>query len=177
VAGALLHAMSVIAAVAGLVLLAASIQARTGTTDMRRLGGLHRRTRRLSLGFLLLCAAAVGFPGSVGFVSDDLMIQGLLRGHAVAVVCMLVATALNGITLFRAFKRTFLGPPAIHADDLSAIADSLPRERWVSSTLILALLISGFAPAPLLAIRHSVVTALSPRSGGTAPPSRTGLLP
>lgn len=160
ISGALLHAISSVFCRCGLLLIAGAIAARTGTTDIRLLGGLVTRAPRMATGFLLLSAAAVGFPGTLGFVSEDLLVQGLLHTHGLAAAGLLIVTALNGILLYRAFKRTFLGPPSPHAELLPAMEDFLPRERWVWVLLIGMLLIGGFAPAPLLAVRQGVVSAL-----------------
>lgn len=162
ISGALLHAISSVFCRCGLLLIAGAIAARTGTTDIRRLGGLIGRAPRMATGFLLLSAAAVGFPGTLGFVSEDLLVQGLLRTHGLAAAGLLIVTALNGILLYRAFKRIFLGPPSPHADLLPAMEDFLPRERWVWGLLIGTLLLGGFIPAPLLAVRQGVVSALQP---------------
>jgi NADH-quinone oxidoreductase subunit M len=142
------------------LLIAGAIAVRTGTTDIRLLGGLITRAPRMATGFLLLSAAAVGFPGTLGFVSEDLLVQGLLRTHSLVAAGLLIVTALNSILLYRAFKRTFLGPPSPHAQLLSGMEDFLPRESWVWVLLIGTLLLGGFAPAPLLAVRQGVVSAL-----------------
>ena len=169
VAGSLLQAMAAVVACSGLLLVASAVEARAGTVDMRRLGGLVRRAPHMASVFLLLSLAAVGFPATVTFVSEDLLVQGLLRGHGLLAGTLLVVTAVNGVTLVRAFKRTFLGPPSPHADDLGAFEEMLPRERWVSMTIVVALLAGGFAPAPLLAVRQGVLGVM-PR----AAPARAG---
>ena len=160
ISGALLHAISSVFCRCGLLLIAGAIAARTGTTDIRLLGGLIGRAPRMATGFLLLSAAAVGFPGTLGFVSEDLLVQGLLHTHGLAAGGLLIVTALNGILLYRAFKRVFLGPPSPHAQLIGGMEDFLPRERWVSVALVVLLLFGGFAPAPLLAVRKGVVSAL-----------------
>jgi NADH-quinone oxidoreductase subunit M len=163
VAGSLLQAMATVVACSGLLLVASAVEARAGTVDMRRLGGLVRRAPRMASVFLLLSFAAVGFPGTVTFVSEDLLVQGLLRSHGLLAGTLLLVTAVNGVTLIRAFKRTFLGPASRHADDLGSFEDVLPRERWVSMTIVVALLAGGFAAAPLLAVRQGVL-GIMPRS-------------
>lgn len=160
ISGALLHAISSVFCRSGLLLIAGAIAARTGTSDIRLLGGLITRAPRMATGFLLLSAAAVGFPGTLGFVSEDLLVQGLLLTHGLATAGLLIVTALNGILLYRAFKRTFLGPPSPHLQIMRGMEDFLPRERWVSVALVVLLLLGGFAPAPLLAVRKGVVSAL-----------------
>ena len=167
VSGALLHAISSVFCRVGMLLIAGAIAVRTGTTDIRLLGGLISRAPRMATGFLLLSAAAVGFPGTLGFVSEDLLVQGLLLTHGRVAATLLIVTALNAILLYRAYKRTFLGPLSPHAQVMRGMEDFLPRERWVSVALVILLLLGGFAPAPLLAVRQSVVSAL-PRGESAA---------
>ena len=160
VAGALMQAMSSVVEVGGLMLIALEVEARAGTTDMRRLGGLVRHAPRMATGFFLLSAAAVGFPGTVSFVAEDLAIQGLLRQHGVVAGVLLVVTAINGIVLFTAWKRTFLGPPSPHADELRTFEDLHDWEYLASVAMMGTLLVGGLLPEPLLAVRAGVVDAL-----------------
>lgn len=160
VAGALMQSMSSVVEVGGLMLIALEVEARAGTTDMRRLGGLVRRAPRMATGFLLLSAAAVGFPGTISFVAEDLAIQGLLRQHEVVAGVLLIVTAINGITLFRAWKMTFLGQPSPHADPMRSFEDLRGWEYLASVAMTGTLLVGGFMPEPLLAVRQGVVDAL-----------------
>lgn len=160
VSGALLHAISAVVARTGLVLLVGAVLSRAGTADVRQLGGLVRTAPRMATGFLLLSTAAIGFPGTLGFVSEDLIAQGLLTSHLVAILIVLATTALNGIVLFWAFQRVFLGPLGRAVDGVVAFPDLLPRERLISVSLVGLLLIGGFAASPLLSIRQTVVDAL-----------------
>lgn len=182
VSGALLYAIGAVVARTGLLILAAALAARTGTADLRLLGGLVGRAPRMATAFLLLCAAAIGFPGTIGFVAEDLLVQGLLRSHGAAAVALLLVTALDGIVLFRAYQATFLGEPAPHGEPGGAdLADLRPRERAVAAALVLLLVVFGFAAAPLLAIRQGVVDSLKladvraeghgPRAGAKGPGS------
>lgn len=169
VSGALLHAIGTVVVRTGLLVVAAAVLARTGTTDVRLLGGLVRRAPVMSTAFLLLSAAAIGLPGSMGFVSEDLIAQGLLRSHGLAAGALLVATALNGILLIRAFQRVFLAGSSPHADPSHGFTDLVPRERWVVFSLLALLLVGGIAVSPLLAVRGGVVDAL--HSAAPAAPS------
>lgn len=160
--GALLHSIETVIARTGLLLIGSAIAARVGTTDVRLLGGLVVRAPRMATGFLLLSAAAIGLPGTTGFVSEDLIVQGLLRTQGLAATVLLISTALNGILLFRLFQSIFLGGPSAHGGvaQLREFKDFLPRERYVSIVLVGLLLAGGLLARPLLAVRQSVVTAL-----------------
>jgi NADH-quinone oxidoreductase subunit M len=160
VAGALLQSMSTTVEVGGLMLIALEVEARAGTTDMRRLGGLVGRAPRMATGFLLLSAAAVGFPGTISFVAEDLAIQGLLEDHKFVAAILLIVTAINGIALFKAFKQTFLGPPSPHDGPLQSFVDLRGWEHLVAVAMMGTLLVGGFMPQPLLAVRTGVVDML-----------------
>ncbi len=160
VSGALIHAIGTVIVRTGLALLIGSVVARAGTADMRQLGGLSRSAPQMAAGFLLLGIAAVGTPGTLGFVSEDLIAQGLLEHHHIAAVVVLLTTALNGVVLFQAFSRVFLGEENERFRKPHSFAELLPRERWVAVSLFSLLLIGGIVPAPLLAVRTSVVDAL-----------------
>ncbi|PTL76028.1 NuoM family protein [Vitiosangium sp. GDMCC 1.1324] len=169
IAGALLQSVAAGIALTGLKLVVRSIEARTGTTDMTRLGGLVRRSPRMAAFFFLLGFASLGFPGTMSFVGEDLLLHGVLGAHPLVALPMLLATAINGITFFRAFQRTFLGAPAHgHATALETVEDLLPRERWAALGMFALVFLGGLMPGPLLRLRESQVESLVER---VAPPS------
>lgn len=159
ITGAVLGGVSGTVALSGLVLLASAVGARTGTCDMRRLGGLHVSMPLGGAIFLLCGVALVGLPGTFGFISEDLAMQGLVPSHPVVALVILAATALNAVTLFRCFNRTFLGPPSPHGEPPEQVEDLLPRERATAMLWAAILVVGGFLPAPLLAIQSSLEPA------------------
>ncbi len=160
--GAALHMLAVLLSMSGLWLHVRSVAARTGTADLRRLGGLVRSAPGLATGFFLLGLATVSFPGTATFLSEDLVVRGLLTRHPVAAAVLLVSTAVNGITLVRSFKRIFLGEG--RGGRTTVVEDVLPRERFASLAILVALLVGGLAPIPLLLLREGMTDAVSPRS-------------
>jgi NADH-quinone oxidoreductase subunit M len=155
--GSLLYDLASVLALTGLLVIVVGVEARAGTADMRRLGGIVRTAPRFATGYLLLGLAVVCFPGTAGFISEDLLVEGLHHHHPALAVLLLLATAANGISLVRSFKRIFLGTP--RGPGL-AIEDMLVRERWVSAILVIALLLGGLVPTPLLHVRHNIVDQL-----------------
>lgn len=156
VTGALLHQFAVIISITGLWLHLTAVAARTGTMDLRRLGGIVRTAPGLATGYLLLALGTVAFPGTATFLSADLLFRGLLQQNPITAGFLIFATALNGLSLVRTYKRIFLGPPSIHAPDLSRVEDVQPRERWTSVALVAGLLLGGLAPTPLLLLKAGV---------------------
>ena len=166
VTGALLHQLAVALSATGLALHLRAVAARTGTMDLRRLGGLVENAPGLATGYLLLSLSTVAFPSTATFMSEDLLVKGLLKDHPAIAAVLLMATALNGLTLVRTWKRIFLGPPSVHAPDLARVADVQPRERWTAVALMFALLAGGLGPTPLLLLR----AGLRAQASKVAPP-------
>lgn len=160
--GALFYDVTAAIALTGLLLIAGGVEARIGTADMRRMGGIVRRAPRLATAYLLLGLAVVSFPGTAGFVSEHLFIQGLHAVNPAVAILLLTATAVNGIALVRSYKRVFLGPPSAEVQEVRALSDTLPRESWVLAALVAALIVGWFFPTPLLRVRESVTAALQP---------------
>ncbi|MEZ4300499.1 MAG: proton-conducting transporter membrane subunit [Polyangiaceae bacterium] len=158
--GALFHDVTTTAALLGLLLVAGAVRARTGTSDMRRLGGIVQHAPRVAAGYLLLGLAFESFPGTAGFVAEHLLVQGLHELNPAIAAVLLTATAVNGITLVRSYKRVFLGPPSPAAGARPPIPAALPRERWVLAALVVLLLAGWLFPAPLLRLRESVAVTL-----------------
>ncbi len=69
---------------------------------------------------------------------------------------MLAASALDAITMFRAYQRTFLGPRPSGAGSLS---DLVPRERAVAAILLVLVMLAGVFPGPLVAWAAAPVSA------------------
>ncbi|WP_437729900.1 complex I subunit 4 family protein [Sorangium sp. So ce1335] len=156
VSGALLQSVASSIATTGLALVIAAIDARAGTTDARELGGLVAPMPRMAAFFFLLACATIGMPGALSFVSEDLLLHGILHVHPVLAVLALAAAAIDGITLFRAFQRAFLGPP--RRDRLGPAVEALAlRERAFLLATVALTAVLGVAPTRLLALHEPVV--------------------
>jgi NADH-quinone oxidoreductase subunit M len=163
-AGALLYALGTSLSLTGLLCVIGSIAARTGTTDIESLGGLVSRAPRAASAFLLFGLGAVGFPGSIVFVAEDLLLHGVLERHPIVAGVLLLTTVLNAITIVRAYVRAFLGRPLRRGrlEGPHPIEDLLRRERVAVLLLLAVLLGGGVVPQPLLAMHERAVEALVP---------------
>lgn len=155
ITGAILQATSAALSITGLLAISHAVLARAGTDDGRHLGGIVVRSPLIATAFLLLSFAFVGFPGTVGFASEDLLLQGVMRGNRLVTAIVLLVTALNGITLYRFYVKVFLGPS--HRRAVASFQDLLPRERFAVIGLLVLLIGGGFIPAPLVDIHRGVV--------------------
>jgi formate hydrogenlyase subunit 3/multisubunit Na+/H+ antiporter MnhD subunit len=139
--GALLAFQGLGLSLSGLAMTLAALEARRGALSLRAPSGSFARTPRLSVAFLVMGFAMVGFPFFIGFVAEDLLVQGAIEASALLVVCVLAASALNGIAVMRGFFMLFAGrPPERGEQDLTR------RESYALTMVMAALLGFGILP-------------------------------
>jgi NADH-quinone oxidoreductase subunit M len=128
----------------GLVLLSGFIHHRLGSTDLANLGGLARPLPRLTAFFLLLGMAAIGLPGTNGFVAELLILIGIFQLSPSLAVIAVLGVILGAGYFLGFFQRVFLGP--VSDATVAAAEDLRPRELLVAGTLGLLVLITGCLP-------------------------------
>lgn len=137
-------------ALTGFAMALAALEARRGTLSLREFAGGQDRTPFLAASFLLLGLAAVGFPGTLGFVAEGTLVEGVTAAHPLVGICVLVTSALNGLLVLRMFFLLFGGarvtPDAHHVTRL--------RERAGFLALIGFLLAAGLGPHAFLESRQ-----------------------
>ena len=95
---------------------------------------------------LLAGLATVGAPLTLGFVAEDLLVQGSVNEHPVLGLLLVVVTALNAITVMRVYFGLFTAGPHHPGEP-----DLMPREFWALSFALILLLMFGLVPGPLVA--------------------------
>lgn len=140
-AGALLQWQVLAIATSGLAMTLSALEARRGSLSLATHSGCFARTPRMAAGFLFMGLASVGFPLTLGFIAEDLLVQGAVEHLPGLALVLIGATALNGMTVVKAFFRLFSGR-RLHTGE----RDLTPREAWVLSAVLLGLLIGGIAP-------------------------------
>jgi NADH-quinone oxidoreductase subunit M len=145
-AGGLTQWLAIGASMAGLSLAVWALEARLGSSRVEPLGGIAGRAPALSACFLFFGLTALGLPGTLTFLGEDLLLHGLLASHPACPVALAVALALNAASVFRAYSRSFLGPPrgSFEIEDLSR------RERLAAAGLAVLLVAGGLAPGALV---------------------------
>ncbi len=96
-------------ATSGVVMTLAALQARRGLLGLDRPQGSFARTPRMAVSFLFLGFASVGLPFTLGFVAEDLLMQGSVDEFPGFGLALVFATALNGINVLRCFFALFSG--------------------------------------------------------------------
>jgi NADH-quinone oxidoreductase subunit M len=143
--GTLLAWMVTGLAVAGFAMAIAALEARRGTLSLDRPEGSFERVPRLAAAFLVVGLASVGLPLTLGFISEDLLVQGSVESSPVLAFALIVATAFNGITVVRNFFVLFKGTSR-HTGE----RDLTRRESIALSVVLMALIGLGLWPRALI---------------------------
>ena len=154
--GALSIWLSVGLALGGFGLTLRSVESRLGRLSLREYHGLYEHMPRLAVFFLLTGLASVGFPGTVGFVATDLLVDGAVQAYPWIGMLVVVAATLNGIAVVHAYFRLFTG--ARHAASIPL--RNRPREQMAILVMSSLILIGGLFPQPGIASRYQAAKEL-----------------
>jgi NADH-quinone oxidoreductase subunit M len=153
ITGALVHWFVVTVSTMGMFGILRLLEVRFGEnlTASRHLG-LAEHAPRLAVFFVVFGLALVGLPATLGFCSQDLLIHGTMASHPLTGLLLPVATAMNAVSVFRLFARLFLGK---RRTGFTAMADALPRERWILSAGVMFVVLGGLYPAAIVALQSA----------------------
>lgn len=108
----------------------------------------------LAVSFLAMGLACTGFPGTLGFVGQELLVNGAVEAFPVMGFAVVMASALTGLAVVRMYFSLFCG----RSDTLahSGLRFGLtPREAWTFVALITTLVGFGVAPRSLVDSRFA----------------------
>jgi NADH-quinone oxidoreductase subunit M len=134
---------------AGLARCVLVLEARRGRLDLTRYHGGYDRMPVLAISFLAMGLACTGFPGTLGFIGQELLVDGAVDVFPVMGFAVVMASALTGLAVLRMYFSLFCG----RADALAHPSLGLglrPREAWTFVALVIALIALGLAPRPLV---------------------------
>ena len=152
--------LSVGVSLAGFGLTLRSLESRTGRISLDRYHGLYSHMPSLAAFFLLTGLASVGFPGTVGFVGVELLVEGAVGVYPIVGMLVVVAAALNGIAVVHAYFRLFTG--AEHKASITLQARW--PERIAVLTLSALILGGGLFPQPGVSSRYHAAMELIARN-------------
>jgi len=165
--GALCVWLSIGLAMTGFGLLIRSLEARTGRLNLTDYHGLFEHVPGFAGFFLATGLASVGFPGTIGFVSLELLIEGTSRQGSIIATIVVLTSALCGIAVMHAYFRIFTGKR--HRTSISM--KSLTSERIAFLSLIGLIIGGGIVPQPGVATRyHAAVELFQNRNGALQDP-------
>jgi NADH-quinone oxidoreductase subunit M len=158
-AGGLIVWLSAGLAFAGLARCVLVLEARRGRLDLETYHGGYERTPLLAVSFLAMGLACTGFPGTLGFVGQELLVDGAVDLFPVMGFAIVIASALTGLAVLRMYFSLFCGRQDALAH--STLRFGLTRrEAWTFVALVIALIAFGVAPRPLVDSRFEASEAI-----------------
>lgn len=149
IAASMLDGVNVLLAVSGLMAVCALLTSRYGLRGVWVPTGLGVLFPELAVCYLLCVLTLVGFPGTLGFIEEELLLGHSIEHHKVLVGAVAVALTLNGFSSFRLFARIFYGQPFAPRD---AEMGFIPREKLTMLVIVVLIILNGVAPEFL--VRH-----------------------
>jgi NADH-quinone oxidoreductase subunit M len=146
-AGGLLVWLSAGLAFAGLARCVLVLEARRGRLDLTTYHGGYERMPVLAIAFLAMGLACTGFPGTLGFVGQELLVGGAVDVFPVMGFAVVLTSAFTGLAILRMYFSLFCGRP--HAAHSGVRLGLTPREAWTFVALVLTLVGFGIVPRPL----------------------------
>jgi formate hydrogenlyase subunit 3/multisubunit Na+/H+ antiporter MnhD subunit len=111
IAGGIFHMVNHAIYKSGLFLSAGSVEHRTGTTELKKLGGLIKAMPVTGLGFAVCALAISGVWPFNGFVSKEMIFHGSLEtGYTVFTIAAWIGAILTFASFLKAGHAIFLGP-------------------------------------------------------------------
>ncbi|QEH33944.1 NAD(P)H-quinone oxidoreductase chain 4 1 [Aquisphaera giovannonii] len=167
--GSLCLWFSVILSLGGFGLTIRALEARYGRLPLAGHLGLYEHSPSLAACFLLTGLACVGFPGTLGFISAELVVDSAVEVSPYVGIAVVAAAALNGIAVVRAYLILFAGARHVSSVPLGIVA----RERLAVLTFSALILGGGLFPQPGVTTRHKAAAAiLEERRGLMEGPAR-----
>lgn len=141
-----------------------ALESRRGRVSLREFQGLYEHMPALAICFLLTGLGCVGFPGTIGFVGLELLVDGAVATYPYTGAAVVLATALNSIALVQTYFRIFTGTRYP-----SLISLALSRREQISVWTFMGLILLGglFPQVSIARHYHAAVMLLRQRGALT----------
>ncbi len=131
---------------------------RTHTRDVNHYSSLVRVTPRFAFFTTLAFIAAVGMPGTAGFISELHALIGSFERWGWLVLILSLGVMISAAYAVRTVGRLFTGPVSY---ELKKIPDLKPGEMLVASVLSLGFIYIGLFPSSTLELMSASILELS----------------
>jgi NADH-quinone oxidoreductase subunit M len=153
-AGGLLVWLSAGLAFAGLARAVLVLEARRGRLELTAYHGGYERMPLLAISFLAMGLACTGFPGTLGFVAQELLVEGAVDAFPVMGFAIVIASALTGLAVMRMYFSLFCGR-AVASTRFGPPLGLTRREAWTFVAVVLFLIGFGLAPRSVVDSRFA----------------------
>ena len=148
VQGAVIQMLSHGLVSAALFLCVGVVYDRLHTHELSRFGGLVHRMPAYAFVFMVFTLAAIGLPGTSGFVGEFLILLGTFKVSTLETVLVATALFLGPMYMLYLYRRVIFG--TLTRDDLRNILDLGVREKLVFAPLLVLVLWMGLYPSSFL---------------------------
>src|SRR5262249_25458098 len=121
------------------------LEARRGRLDLNTYHGGYERMPLPAISFLAMGLACTGFPGTLGFVGQELLVNGAVDAFPTMGFAVVIASALTGLAVVRMYFSLFCGRPDTPSHP-GARFKLARREKWTFVALVIALIVFGLVP-------------------------------
>jgi NADH-quinone oxidoreductase subunit M len=170
-AGSLVLWLSSALAFTGLTRTVLALEVRRGRLDLTRYHGGYEELAQLAVSFLVLGLACTGFPGTLGFIGQEMLVEGAVREFPALGFFVLAAAALTGLAVLRMYFSLFCGA---RSTSFGLRRMLLRRERLAFGALTVLLVAGGLLPRTIVASRleagHEMLREREQRARSATPP-------
>jgi NADH-quinone oxidoreductase subunit M len=147
--GAILQMVNHGLVVAPLFIIIAILAERSGSEDLRKMGGMAMRAPVLAALFLIVTLATLAMPGSANFVGEFYILNGLFQAKIVFAIIAISGVAMSAYYALRLYQRTMHNrkPEGIESREIGV------RDGLVLAPLVLCIL--GLALYPQLILQRT----------------------
>ncbi|MEZ4434187.1 MAG: NADH-quinone oxidoreductase subunit M [bacterium] len=140
------------------------IYSRTGTRDVRALGGLLAARPGWALALAAALVSTMAFPGTAGFAAEAQIVVGVWQRFGLAVVAVAGGALLWSAVVVRLLVRLLGGPPGERVERLGR---PVPLDRLALAVVLGATALIGLRPELALAPLRAPATAAAPAAAPT----------
>jgi NADH-quinone oxidoreductase subunit M len=111
-------------------------------------GGIVTIIPKYSILFMLFTLAALGLPGTSGFIGEFLILMGVFKDNFLVAVIASLGVILGAAYMLWLYKRVVFGK--LTNTDLTKMVDLNKSEYFILTCLAIPTLFFGFYPDPLI---------------------------
>jgi NADH-quinone oxidoreductase subunit M len=168
--GAILQMVNHGLVVAPIFIIVALLAERTGSEDLREMGGLALRAPVLAALFLIVALATLAMPGSANFIGEFYILNGLFQAKIVFAFIAITGVAMSAYYALRLYQGAMHNRPA--SQGLLSREIGL-RDGLVLAPLVLCILALALYPQLILKPTNPTVQQTVARvTGGEAPEAK-----
>jgi NADH-quinone oxidoreductase subunit M len=164
--GAVLQMVNHGLVVAPIFVIVAILVERTGTEDIREMGGMALRAPVFAALFLIIVLATLAMPGSANFIGEFYILNGLLQSKIVFAFIAISGIAMSAYYALRLYQRTmhYRKPEGVASREIGL------RDKLVLGPIVLCILALALYPQLILhRTAPTVEQTVAGVTGGQAP--------